>query len=95
GLLLDARFAVSEVELLPGEILLAYTDGIPEARNPQGKMFTRDRVLQLLATPPHSVEALLAKIDTAVRDHISVAGQFDDITLLAAQRLIDGNSKIT
>ncbi len=87
GLSLDARFAVSEIEIYHNEILLTYTDGITEARNPQGLMFSRQRLLEILKSEKLDAEALLLKIETAVRDHIGIAGQYDDITILAAHRL--------
>ena len=87
GLSLDARFAVSEIEIFHDEILLTYTDGISEARNPQGEMFSRQRLLEILKSEKQDAEGLLLKIETAVRDHIGIAGQYDDITILAAHRL--------
>ncbi|KAA3659405.1 MAG: GAF domain-containing protein [Chloroflexi bacterium] len=87
GLSIDARFAVSEIEIFHNEILLTYTDGITEARNPQGEMFSRQRLLAILKSENQDANALLLKIETAVRDHIGIAGQYDDITILAAHRL--------
>jgi sigma-B regulation protein RsbU (phosphoserine phosphatase) len=87
GLSLDARFAVSEIEIFHNEILLAYTDGVTEARNHVGDMFSRQHMLEILKSETEDADALLEKIKTAVKEHIGVAGQYDDITLLAAQRL--------
>lgn len=87
GLSLDARFAVSEIEIFENEILLTYTDGITEARNPLGEMFSKQRLFDILKSEKQGADTLLAKIETAVREHINIAGQYDDITILAAHRL--------
>jgi serine phosphatase RsbU (regulator of sigma subunit) len=87
GLSLDARFAVSEIEIFHNEILLAYTDGVTEARNHIGEMFSRQRMLEIIKSETKDGDALLEKIKTAVQEHIGIAGQYDDITLLAAHHL--------
>ena len=94
GLSMDARFAVSEIEIFPNEILLAYTDGVTEARNPLGELFTRQKLLKIVRSEKGDADALLMKIETAVRNHIGIAGQYDDITLLAAHRLLEKPKQI-
>ncbi|MCA9922821.1 MAG: SpoIIE family protein phosphatase [Anaerolineales bacterium] len=87
GLSLDARFAVSEVDISPGMIFLAYTDGVTEIRNPQNEMFTKQRLQKILSATPFTVDELLSRIETAIREHKDKADQIDDITLLAIHHL--------
>nr|MCU0515334.1 serine/threonine-protein phosphatase [Oscillatoria sp. Prado101] len=67
--------------------LFTYTDGVPEAHNPACELFTDERLLAVLESPPPSAKGLLDLIETQVRQHIADADQFDDITMLAVRRL--------
>ncbi|GAA2300925.1 SpoIIE family protein phosphatase [Nonomuraea roseoviolacea subsp. roseoviolacea] len=49
GLLQEARFAVAETTLRPGDGMLLYTDGLTEARTPAGHMYGEDRLRSLAA----------------------------------------------
>jgi sigma-B regulation protein RsbU (phosphoserine phosphatase) len=87
GMLPDVGFEIAQVTLEVGDLLLAYSDGVPDARSPEGKWFTKEKFLALLAQPGDpSVEATLERIDAALFDHIATADQFDDITMLAVRR---------
>ncbi|MBN6050919.1 SpoIIE family protein phosphatase, partial [Nonomuraea sp. RK-328] len=50
GLLQEARFAVADTTLRPGDGMLLYTDGLTEARTPAGHMYGEDRLRSLAAT---------------------------------------------
>ena len=87
GLLSDAQFHVQQAQLGPGDLLFMYTDGVTEARNPQGEMFGEARLAAL--REEHAAEAaetLLAAIETAVRDFIAGGEPTDDLTMLAVKR---------
>jgi phosphoserine phosphatase RsbU/P len=86
GMLPDMQFGVLQVELLPGDILLAYTDGVTEARDPAGLLFGEDRLNNLLCGPCGSAEVLLNNIETELKEFSRGAAQSDDITLLAVYR---------
>jgi sigma-B regulation protein RsbU (phosphoserine phosphatase) len=84
----DVGFEIAQVELEVDDLLLGFSDGVPDARNPEGKRFTKEKFLALLAqSGDQSVEATLERIDAALFAHIATADQFDDITMLAARRL--------
>lgn len=87
GMLPGVKFELVQVQLHPGDSLLAYTDGVTEAHNPEHKLFTEKRLLALLNQPPESASHLLTRIEEAVREHIGTADQFDDITMLAVRYL--------
>jgi sigma-B regulation protein RsbU (phosphoserine phosphatase) len=87
GLLPEARYTVQEVQLQPGDTLLAYTDGVTEARNPKGNLFGEKRLMSLIAERPYdSAAALLDAIEAAVKEHTAGADPSDDITMLALRR---------
>jgi sigma-B regulation protein RsbU (phosphoserine phosphatase) len=86
GTLPQAKFATKEIQLLPGEILFAYTDGVIDARTPDGDRFTKRRLNELLSQPADSAVELMQRIATNLFAHIGKAHQEDDITMLTIQR---------
>ncbi|MCP5098563.1 MAG: SpoIIE family protein phosphatase [Chloroflexi bacterium] len=87
GLQSNVHFMINSTEINDGDILFAYTDGVTDARSPSGEMYNKERLLAQIITSSDSAKTLLTDIETAVQRHIGIAGQYDDITLLAAQRL--------
>jgi sigma-B regulation protein RsbU (phosphoserine phosphatase) len=76
------------LRLWPGEGLFFYTDGVTEAMDPQGNLFTDARLKQLLqriqgGTPTEIVCETVAE----VRSYAASEPQADDITLLALRYL--------
>ncbi len=85
GMLPNINFKIQQVYLQPGDILLGYTDGVPDARCPSGQFFTEKKLVSLLQ-PAESAAALIERIQVSAIAHIASADQFDDITMLAVQR---------
>lgn len=79
-------FVLGYDRLQPGESLLAYTDGVTEARAVDGELFGEDRLRALTAAPPPSARALLDRAVHAIDGHAAGAQQYDDITMLAVRR---------
>ena len=50
GVFSDAELRNSSLRLMPGEALVLYTDGITEARSPDGSFFGEDRLRRLLGS---------------------------------------------
>lgn len=87
GMMPDAVYTIGEAQLEPGDILFGYSDGVTDARNPAGKMFTEKRMLELLQSKPAaSADELLKRFKTNLTEHISTADQYDDITMIAVRR---------
>lgn len=90
GLWPQGTFAERQVQLQPGDLLFAYTDGVTEARNIHRQQFSRNRLLSLVADLAEILPGeLLTQVETAVQSHVDGVGQYDDITLLALQRRQD------
>ena len=74
-------------ELEPEDVVLLYTDGVTEARTPDGELFGLDRLADLLereAASGRKAEELLRRLVQSVLDH--QAGDLrDDATLLLVQ----------
>lgn len=85
GMLPGMAFAFARETLAPGESLLAFTDGVTDARDADGMMFGEARLLALLAQAGVA-GALVAGVRDAVRRHAGGEAPFDDVTLLAISR---------
>ncbi|MFD4138612.1 MULTISPECIES: PP2C family protein-serine/threonine phosphatase [unclassified Streptomyces] len=88
GVIPDCAFSLGHARVRPGDTLFVYTDGVPEARNPQGEFFGDERVLELLREPAPSGRALLERVESALREHSGSAEQHDDITMMAVHRTV-------
>jgi phosphoserine phosphatase RsbU/P len=88
GLLPDADYAQATIQLQPGDVLLAFTDGISEAMNHEEEEWGEDHMLasarKLLNQPNCTATAqqLLTCIFEAADQFTSGAPQHDDMTLL-------------
>ena len=72
--------------LTPGALLLLYTDGVNDERDPGGEVFGLQRLLALLqATSQPAAQALVDHLLETVLAHLDGAPQDDDITLLAVR----------
>ena len=72
------------VVLKPGDTLLMFTDGVTEATNTSGELFSEARLVGLLGQSAlQEVEPLLATILSSVHAFEGDAEQADDITVLA------------
>jgi sigma-B regulation protein RsbU (phosphoserine phosphatase) len=88
GIFAGAQHGIAASTLEPGETLLTYSDGVPEATNEAGEQFTSERLENLLNESKGRASELIDSINAALGDFTHGAGQHDDITLLAASRLI-------
>ena len=83
GAIEGAGYREYGIQLEPGSTLFLYTDGVPEATDPENAMFGMDRLLDALngdsgASPEKALESVRKAVDGFVRD----AEQFDDLTML-------------
>ena len=93
GLMPNMKFGIDRVQFESGDILLGYTDGVTEGKNADGELFSPQRLRSLLQQPAKSASKLLTQIETQLFDHINQAPQFDDITILAIQKLKTKNQQ--
>lgn len=76
-----------EVTLNSGDVLLMYTDGVPDALDANGQEFGMERLTALLvkhASLP--AEGLLGKLEDALQAFVGEAAPFDDITILVLKK---------
>jgi serine phosphatase RsbU (regulator of sigma subunit) len=86
GLVASASYDETKTRLDIGDRLTLYTDGLLEARNAAGEIFSFERLQQLLATKPDAKQATDAAVSF---------GQDDDITVLTITRLATGVESTT
>ena len=83
-----AKYKDYEITLEPGSVIFVYTDGVPEAKNKEGKMFKLDATVDALnANPNADVETLTNNVKNSVSDFTKGAEQFDDLTMLCVEYL--------
>jgi len=86
GLFKEWRCSIAERQLLPGDILALYTDGVTEAFNHSGEEFGEQRLIEALQrNRERPSQALLAAIVDEVQQFSSREVQHDDITLVVAK----------
>lgn len=86
GMMPGVTFRSEESRLDPGQTLFAWTDGVTDARDGSGKLFSEERLLGLLAESAPTAAALLDRIEQAVSAHSAGAERSDDVTMLALRR---------
>jgi sigma-B regulation protein RsbU (phosphoserine phosphatase) len=83
GLLPEAIYEECHLLLKPGDLLLAYTDGISEALNLQDQEWGEERMLAAArARLPENASTILRHIVTEADRFAATAPQHDDMTLL-------------
>jgi len=83
----DARWKQKEARMIPGDILVLYTDGITEANNPAGVFFEEDRVIEtILEHGGESAHQILNALLEETQRFIGHAPRQDDIALIVVRR---------
>ncbi|MDD3886792.1 MAG: SpoIIE family protein phosphatase [Victivallaceae bacterium] len=88
GIADEREYGFSEYELLPGDLIFFYTDGITEAMNAKGELFGDRRLAEFVKncgeSDPHRFNTeLLRRLHLFCGD----APQYDDITILTLHML--------
>ena len=88
GALPDSAYSQESVQMLPGDILVLYTDGITEAENADLEMFGLERLERIiLASSQLPADELIQEILAAVGSFTGDHPQSDDITLMVVRSL--------
>jgi len=83
GFFPDAEYEDAELDLCPGDMLVVFTDGVTEARNPEGDEFGDRRLqdlLQRLAGEP--ADEVASQLAARMREWIAGTEQHDDLTFV-------------
>lgn len=80
------EFGEYDLILERGDKIFVYTDGLPEANDPDESMFGLDRMSDALnAVKDSSPELILGSVRRTVDDFVRGAKQFDDLTMLCLE----------
>ncbi len=83
----DARWRQKEARMIPGDVLVLYTDGITEANNPNGVFFEEDRLIEtILQNADNSAQEILDALIEAVQRFIGPVPRQDDIAMIVVRR---------
>jgi serine phosphatase RsbU (regulator of sigma subunit) len=86
GALRTGGHQVLETELAPGEVLVAYSDGLVDAQTPDGELFGDARLHAALRAAPSDpaslIQYLIEEVEGFTRGHTP----YDDVTLVVARR---------
>jgi sigma-B regulation protein RsbU (phosphoserine phosphatase) len=86
GLVEGAEFRAGTSLLLPGDILLLYTDGVTEALNPEGEEFGRERLAMLVEREwSLSAKGLVGAIRHELQEFTSGEPLADDTTIVVCK----------
>lgn len=82
----DSSYVAETLNLGTGDTIILYSDGVTEAMNKDGALFSEERLLESLRTlNEQHPDELLKRILADVHGHADGAPQSDDITILAMQ----------
>jgi serine phosphatase RsbU (regulator of sigma subunit) len=83
----NSTWTTESIAINPGDILLLYTDGIPDAQDDQGHFFDDEAIIEItLANSDKFAHEIQSAIIEAVQDFAGNTPQFDDITLMVLMR---------
>lgn len=82
GIFPDTTYQNHEVQLIPGDQMVFYTDGITEAHNHAGQMFGTDRLDAVLSNCGISAQGLLDDVVSSVNQFTLGQNAEDDRTIV-------------
>jgi sigma-B regulation protein RsbU (phosphoserine phosphatase) len=87
GLKDDLEFREEKIQLMPGEMLLLYTDGVIEAKNDKGEFLTQKRYAELIEQPYTSLNEVIDRVKDTLKEHGAGTNPYDDVTMMGIYRL--------
>jgi sigma-B regulation protein RsbU (phosphoserine phosphatase) len=86
GVLPEARYEQTKLELCPGDVIVMHSDGLVEAANSRGEEYGETRLLELLTTVTEkSVEDIRLAILTSLTAFSGAAELQDDRTFVVVR----------
>ncbi|HEY5984649.1 MAG TPA: GAF domain-containing protein [Anaerolineales bacterium] len=87
GILDGPAVTARTIQVMPGESVLMYTDGLTEAFSAGGDFFGESGLLAALqGVQPASAESLIGLVQAALTEFVGNEGLQDDLTMLALRR---------
>jgi len=87
GIMADHEYRQGRAQLQPGDVLVAYSDGVTETQNPAGEEFGTQRLHEVVTMNVHrSAAGIRDKIEAALSAFAQGTAAVDDITLIIVKR---------
>jgi len=87
GIELESTWDQETIQILPGDALVLYTDGIPDAQNSKGEFFEYDRLIEIAELNSHlPAYQLQNSILEEIQRFVGDIPQYDDISLMILTR---------
>ena len=69
-----------------GDVVFVYTDGVPEAKNPDGEFYKMDRLVEALnRVKDEKSEDIVRNVKLDIEKFEEGAEQYDDITMMCLE----------
>ncbi len=87
GVMDKIEYEEEKIKLCPGDLLVIYSDGLPEAMNEQLEEFGDKRLQEIVVLyRDASADEIVERILSAIELYIRGAEQWDDMTLVVLRR---------
>jgi sigma-B regulation protein RsbU (phosphoserine phosphatase) len=86
GAMARTRYRDYEIQMMPGDAIFVYTDGVPEANNTDGEFYGMERMEEALnQMADRDPKGILQGVKEDVETFTGEAMQFDDLTMLCLE----------
>jgi len=86
GAFSKGRYTIMRAPVAPGELIMAYSDGVVDTRSPSGEFFGEERLRATLAQAPSRPSEALAFLLEELEEFSRGHSPYDDLTLVAIAR---------
>jgi sigma-B regulation protein RsbU (phosphoserine phosphatase) len=88
GLLPEVPLEIGRTSFEPGDMMVAYTDGLSETESPEGEEYEEARIIGATKeVSDRPAREVAAKLVSSARIFAAEAGLGDDLTLMVVKRL--------
>ncbi len=92
GIFKDVEYEELNISLMPGESLVAYSDGLTDANSPYHERFELPQLKEAIGSAPDSPDELLEHLKNDLHDWVKEEPNYDDITILVIGRKLPSRS---
>ena len=79
----NVRYKETELQLMKGDTIFLYTDGVTEATTKENELYGNDRLLDCLAySGSAGVQRVIENVKDSIGGFVRDNEQFDDMTML-------------
>ncbi len=87
GITPAAKYGEGWVDLMPGDVLVVFSDGATESQNEEGEEFAESRMIEVVHANRHrSAAGIRDRIDEALAKFVGKAKSVDDLTMVIVKR---------